>query len=343
MTDAAELPGRTRDDAAVTEMLAAFWHPVCTLDELRASATRVLPVRLLGCDLAIAELSDDEHTIVAMDDRCVHRSTRLSVGWAEADGLRCAYHGWKWDGGGRCIEIPSMPDGPIPGRARVRAYRTKVVYDLVWVCLDERSSAEIPRSVAHGDPAVRIVPGVPYTWSVSALRRVENFVDLAHFAWVHVGTLGQRERPVPPLPEIERADGELRFTYDPPSDFDAGGAAMYGWSRYRMPMPCTVSIEFDLAGGARRTLWMTASPIDLDTCRCFWFMGRTDDLDGPDEPHVEFQRIVLAQDEPVVNNQVPRALPLDPADELSVRTDKVSIEYRRWLRELVDARIGAHA
>jgi len=177
---------------------------------------------------------------------------------------------------------------------------------------------------------------------VSALRRVENFVDLAHFAWVHVGTLGRREEPVPPLPDIERVDGELRFTYDPPQDFDASSAAMYGWSRYRMPIPCTVSIEFALGNGARRVLWMTASPIDLETCRCFWFMARSDDRDGPDDPHIEFQRIVLAQDLPVVTNQVPRALPLDPADELSVRTDRVSIEYRRWLRELVADTVRSH-
>jgi vanillate O-demethylase monooxygenase subunit len=328
-------------DVTLLEALSLFWHPVCTLDELGATERGVLPARLLGRDLAIALLAPN--AVVAMDDRCLHRSTRLSVGWAEPDGLRCAYHGWKWDGGGRCIDIPSMPDGPIPGRARVRAYRTEVRYGLVWVCLDETSTASIPESVAHGDVAMRVVAGIPYTWPVSALRRVENFVDLAHFAWVHVGTLGQRDQPVPPIPDIERVDGELRFTYDPPKDFDASDAAMYGWSRYRMPMPCTVSIEFEVGGGTRRALWMTASPIDLETCRCFWFMARTDDTDGPDEPHIEFQRIVLAQDEPVVNNQVPRTLPLDPADELSVRTDKVSIEYRRWLRELVAERIGVHA
>ena len=65
-------------------------------------------------------------------------------------------------------------------------------------------------------------------------------------------------------------EGELRFTYDPPKDFEASSAAMYGWSRYRMPIPCTVSLEFALAPrsdveGARRVLWMTASPIDLET------------------------------------------------------------------------------
>jgi len=337
----------TADDA-LTETLAAFWHPVCTLAELRAAEGRTFGVTLLGRDLVVAELTGDVPSFVAMDDRCLHRSTRLSVGWAEPDGVRCAYHGWKWDGGGRCIDVPSMPEGPIPAKAKVRAYRVAERYGLIWVCLDDRADNPIPAFVADGDETLKIVPGEPYTWPVSALRRVENFVDLAHFAWVHVGTLGRREEPVPPLPDIERVDGELRFTYDPPKDFDATSAAMYGWSRYRMPIPCTVSIEFDVApkdghDGARRVLWMTASPIDLETCRCFWFMARSDDRDGPDDPHVEFQRIVLAQDLPVVTNQVPRALPLDPGDELSVRTDRVSIEYRRWLRELVADTVGRHS
>jgi vanillate O-demethylase monooxygenase subunit len=112
---------------------------------------------------------------------------------------------------------------------------------------------------------------------------------------------------------------------------------MYGSSTYRMPMPLTVSIEFRLASGANRFLWMTASPIDMGTCRAFWWHGRDDDLDGDDEPYIAFQARVLAEDEPVVCSQEPAALPLDPAEELSVRTDRVSIEYRRFLRDIADA------
>jgi phenylpropionate dioxygenase-like ring-hydroxylating dioxygenase large terminal subunit len=126
----------------------------------------------------------------------------------------------------------------------------------------------------------------------------------------------------------------LRFVYDAPADFDAADSAMYGWSGYRMPMPGTVSIEFHLATGARRLLWMTASPIDDATCRSFWMMARDDDIDGDDTPYVAFQRLVLAEDQPVVCAQVPGDLPLDTVRELSVRTDKVSIEYRRWMREI---------
>lgn len=314
--------------------LALFWHPVATLGELAATPGSVLGVRLLGRDLAVAALPGGD--LMAVDDRCRHRSTRLSVGRAEAGGLRCAYHGWKWDGCGRCVEIPAMPEAPIPSRAVIGSYDVCSAYGLVWVRLDDRAATSVPPCPAWGDPSLRVLPGDPYTWPTAAPRRVENFVDLAHFAWVHDGSLGRRDEPVPPLPEIERVGGELRFTYDPPA-LQPDASAMYGFSRYRMPMPCTVDIDFRLADGARRVLWMTASPVDDASCRAFWFMSRSDDLDGDDAPHIAFQRLVLAEDEPVVCNQVPAEMPMDTTTELSVRTDRVSIEYRRWLRELVGA------
>jgi vanillate O-demethylase monooxygenase subunit len=104
-----------------------------------------------------------------------------------------------------------------------------------------------------------------------------------------------------------------------------------------MPMPCTVDIEFHSESGSRRRLWMTASPLDEKSCRAFWFVSRDDDVDGDDAPYLAFQQIILDEDEPVVCNQNPPEMLLEPGFELSVRTDRVSIEYRRWLRELVGA------
>ena len=318
-----------------------FWHPVCTADELHVAAesSRPVGVTLLGKRLVVAEL---DGTLVALDARCPHRSASLACGAVEAGGLRCAYHGWQFDDTGRCIDIPSMPGGPIPARAVVGAYDVQEAYGLVWVRLDGTAGTELPALPAWGDPGFRMIAGVPYTWPVGAPRRVENFVDLAHFAFVHDGSLGRRDDPVPPIPEVGRLAGELRFRYDPP-DMDVEDSAMYGSSQYRMPMPLTVSIEFRLPTGANRFLWMTASPLDMGSCRAFWWHGRDDDLDGDDEPYIAFQARVLAEDEPVVCSQDPAPLPLDPTEELSVRTDKVSIEYRRYLRDIADAAASSPA
>ncbi|HTD51252.1 MAG TPA: aromatic ring-hydroxylating dioxygenase subunit alpha [Acidimicrobiia bacterium] len=318
---------------AVTRMLELFWHPVCTRAELAASAPHPRAVELLGRRLAIADLGGQ---VVAMTDRCPHRSTRLSVGRVEGDSVRCAYHGWRYAADGTCIEIPSTPDGPLPVGPCVESFEAQLAYDLVWVRLDAGAATTIPAHPAWDTPTMHVVAGVPYTWPTSALRRVENFVDLAHFPWVHDGTLGRRDQPVPPIPRIARVDGELRFHYDPP-DMPVRPEALFGFSAYRMPMPCTVDIEFELESCARRHLWMTASPLDSGRCRAFWFVSRDDDLGTDDAAHLAFQQVVLDQDEPVVCNQDPPELVLDPGFELSVRTDRVSIEYRRWLNELVDA------
>ncbi len=229
-----------------------------------------------------------------------------------------------------------MPLGPIPEKACISAYEVTEQYGLVWIRLDGRAGTVIPAHPAYDDGAMKIVHGVPYTWPVGAPRRVENFVDLAHFAWVHDGSLGRRDEPVPPLPTITRESGELRFAFDPP-EMEVDDTALFGHSEYRMPMPLTVSIEFWLAGGAKRHLWMTACPIDMVSTRTFWTVSRNDDVDGDDAPHMAFQALVLAEDEPVVCNQDPPELHLEPGFELSVRTDRVSIEYRRWLGQIAAA------
>ena len=217
---------------SIDTALEHFWHPVCTVAEMADRTPRPLGVRLLGRELAVARVGPDpagSTTVTALADRCPHRSTRLSVGWVEGCGVRCAYHGWLWSPTGECLEIPSMPDRPIPGRAVVDAYEARLAYDLVWV-------------------------------------RIRAALDVA----------------IPPNPAWE--DASMRVL-----------------------------------------------------CGAFWFVSRDDDLDGDDSAHLAFQARVLSEDEPVVCNQMLPELDLDVGAELSVRTDRVSVEYRRWLRELASA------
>jgi vanillate O-demethylase monooxygenase subunit len=324
----------TTETSDLGRLFELFWHPVATIDELRAAAPQPLAVTLLGRRLAVADLG--AAGLAAVADRCLHRSARLSVGWVDEGTIRCGYHGWRWAADGQCVEIPSLPDGPIPPKACLPAYDVELAHGLVWVRLDGSARTRIPACPAWDDAVMKVVPGPPYTWPVGAPRRVENFVDLAHFAWVHDGSLGRRDQPVPPIPSIRRETGEMRFDYDPP-EMQADDVALYGSSAYRVPMPLTVDIGFALEGGVRRHLWMTASPIDDATTRTFWVVARSDRHEEDDTPHLAFQDLVLAEDEPLVTNQDPPELHLDPSFELSVRTDRVSLEYRRWLRELVAA------
>ena len=324
----------TQED--LTSALAYFWHPVCTEDELAGADGGVLGVRLLGRELVVADLGGGR--LACLVDRCPHRSTRLSAGWVEHGTLRCAYHGWRFAADGRCVEIPSAPGIPVPPLACQSSYSVERHHGLVWVRLDDRAGLVVPPCPAVVDPAMKALAGPPYTWPVAAGRRVENFTDLSHFAWVHDGSLGRRDQPVPPVPELRRCDGALWFEYQSPELAAGDDVALIGESAYRLTLPFTVDIHFDIAGrpGVQRRLWMTASPLDERSCRTFWFVARSDDHDGDDARVLAFQDQILAEDAPVVCSQDPE-FPLAQAAELSVRADRVSIEYRRWLREVVVA------
>ena len=79
------------------------------------------------------------------------------------------------------------------------------------------------------------------------------------------------------------------------------------------------------------TLWTTSSPVDDENCRNFMIISRKKKDDDPDHVHLAFQKLVLQEDQPIIESQWPRQISMD---EVSLGTDKVSNQYRKWLREL---------
>jgi nitrite reductase/ring-hydroxylating ferredoxin subunit len=88
------------------ELLRRYWHPI----GLVAEATDIpRKVRVLGEDLIL--FRDRHGRVGLLHARCCHRGTTLYYGKVEEDGIRCCYHGWKFDTEGRCLEQPCEPDG----------------------------------------------------------------------------------------------------------------------------------------------------------------------------------------------------------------------------------------
>jgi vanillate O-demethylase monooxygenase subunit len=98
-----------------------------------------------------------------------------------------------------------------------------------------------------------------------------------------------------------------------------------------LAMPFTINLEMRIASNNNKPflLWTTSSPVSADKCRNFMIIAHTDP-DLPDSDPLDFQKIVLAEDKPVIETQ-PGGLSLE---EVPLPTDKVSIQYRKWLREL---------
>ena len=237
--------------------------------------------------------------------------------------------------------------------ARLSPYLVAEQGGLIWVCLATEPRLPLPEFPQLHDPRFRVVRAEPYEWDTSAARRLENYVDFGHFAWVHDGVLGTRDHPEVPEHDVWREGGELRFGY---TDFiepagsmknDGLGDASSETSateliptqiRYRLFMPSTVLLDQELPGGNHYLLFFSVCPVRPKRVRAFTLIGRDYVLADPeagDRTMLDFNDLVIGQDRPVVESQRPEQLPFDLAAELHVRgPDKVSIEYRRWLVEL---------
>jgi phenylpropionate dioxygenase-like ring-hydroxylating dioxygenase large terminal subunit len=315
--------------------LRHFWHPVCTRAELESahpSGRGPLAVTLLGQRLVIANLGGE---VVAMDDRCAHRFASLSQGTVVDNVLRCNYHGWRYDKAGKVTHIPACPEAPIPRKACSTGYECAVRYDLVWVRLDSTwACTEIPYFSEWDAPGMRNVVVPSYGWNTAAERRWENFTDLSHFAFVHPGTLYDAAYDRPPIPTVDRVDAELRFAIAPPPEMldSLPENTPIGTFTYRCTMPFSINLKIQLyKDESAFTLWTTSCPVDDTHCRNFLIISRAQKDDDPDHVHTAFQKLVLQEDQPIIESQWPAEISLD---EVSLPTDKVSNQYRKWLRDL---------
>ena len=102
-----ELLTRTGDGTPMGDFTRRFWMPVMLADELTEPDGAPVRVRLLGEDLIA--FRDTEGRIGLVDRYCPHRRANLFFGRNEECGIRCVYHGWKFDVDGNCTELPSEP------------------------------------------------------------------------------------------------------------------------------------------------------------------------------------------------------------------------------------------
>ncbi|MEN9221629.1 MAG: Rieske 2Fe-2S domain-containing protein, partial [Thermostichus sp. BF3_bins_97] len=130
--------------------LRNFWYPVCRVGDLESGPLRFV---LLGSPLVL--WADGWGGVFALADRCCHRTARLSQGQVVEGALQCPYHGWQFDGGGRCVRVPQIC-GQIPESYRVPAYAAQVAYGYVWVALEEPLTG-IPTIAEASDPAFRLM------------------------------------------------------------------------------------------------------------------------------------------------------------------------------------------
>jgi vanillate O-demethylase monooxygenase subunit len=129
----------------------------------------------------------------AMNDRCPHRGALLSQGRLEGDAVRCMYHGMKYEGSGKCVQIPGQD--MIPPKMRVRTYPVHESGHLVWLWMGDPAKADVSKILElpyMTDPKWKGLPGYLH-YDANYLLIVDNLSDFAHLAFVHTKTLGGSE------------------------------------------------------------------------------------------------------------------------------------------------------
>ena len=248
----------------------------------------------------------------------------------------CAYHGWVYDRGGQCVRQPAAPDLTPPPNARLTMFDVCERYGVIFVALG-RVPNEPPAYFPEWDvPGVRQYHHEPQVVNACGPRIIENFLDMAHFPFVHAGVLGaESHTEVRDYTVTTKEDG-IEVTgclfWQPAAAPGAAGADVE--YSYRVPHPYVATLSKlprDFAYGF--SLMIMASPVDEEHCRA-WMIGAFTDPDVSTEEFHDFNQRIFTQDVPILESQRPRPLPLDPTAELAQKADRASSAYRRWLAGL---------
>lgn len=315
--------------------LAPFWHPVAFSREVN---DKPFAARLLDERLVIYRLSNG--TAVAARDLCLHRGVPLSMGFIEGDHLVCAYHGLRYDGEGRCVCIPAHPGAAIPPKLRLQSYPVQERYGLVWARLLDDGPRPLPDFEEWNDPDYLQVLPDSVELNASAGRQVEGFLDVSHFAFVHVETFGESTNPeVPHYPVRPTATGfqadYLSTVSNYPTHLKHLNPPGFQWRRlFEVFLPFTAKLTVFFPKEGRLHILNAVCPVSARKARVFVPICRNFDLDAPLQATLDFNHQVFAEDKRIVEQQYPEDLPIDLHEEVHIRADLSSITYRQKLAAL---------
>ncbi len=169
---------------ACGELLRRYWHPIAASSQLAQPGTRA--IRILGEDLVLYR--DRQGGLGLLEPHCAHRGAGLLWGQPDQDGLRCTYHGWKFDATGQCTDQPFEtyiePGNTFKDKIRIKSYPVEELGGLVFAYLGPQPRPLVP----HGEALVREdvkreigMAVVPCNW----FQTVENHGDSSHTVYTH--------------------------------------------------------------------------------------------------------------------------------------------------------------
>jgi len=250
--------------------LEHHWHAAARSVELGPK-----PLGRVVLERPLVLFRDAGGRAVALADRCPHRNVPLSVGRCSDGQVECGYHGWRFDGEGRCRAVPGLDDTSDPDRAVRRVPTFPVVEQdgMVWVVVGdgEPAVAAPPRLVGVGEPGYRTV-GLTLEVPGPMLAAVENALDVPHTSFLHRGLFRGRSERVPVGVTVRHGADFVEAHFDgepvPPGVVGRLLAPDGGVVTHvdRFVVPSLAQVEYRL--GARHVaLNACYTPVDDRSCR----------------------------------------------------------------------------
>jgi phenylpropionate dioxygenase-like ring-hydroxylating dioxygenase large terminal subunit len=320
--------------ATQTPLLQHIWFPLIPAAEI---ADGPKPFRLLGRDLVVWLDGDGRPGV--LEDRCCHRTAKLSKGFYANGMLACGYHGWEYDTEGTVVRVPQRPvDKQGRTNMRVGAFRAELRYGYVWACLDE-PLYDIPDFEEERE-GFRRIPEFYEVWHCAGLRVMENSFDNAHFSFVHRASFGDAAHPEPAKLEVTEYDDGFLFrsevpVVNPPAQkellkMDSDRTVRHMHARWWLPF--TRKLRITYPNGLIHSIVTIATPIDdRSSMICQWVYRNDTEADAPAEKVIAFDRVVTEEDKGILES-TDWDVPLDQTGiEMNMPSDRPGVTMRRQL------------
>jgi phthalate 4,5-dioxygenase len=183
-----ELLTQTGPGTTMGDLFRQYWMPAMLAEELPENDSPPVRVKLLSERLVA--LRDSEGRYGLIDEFCAHRGVSLWFGRNEESGLRCSYHGWKYDVTGQCIEVPSEPEeSGFSAKIKLKGYPLVKIGDVLWTHMgDPEARPPLPEWEFTQVPAEQTFTSKRWQES-NWLQALEGGIDSSHVSWLHSGGL----------------------------------------------------------------------------------------------------------------------------------------------------------
>jgi phenylpropionate dioxygenase-like ring-hydroxylating dioxygenase large terminal subunit len=322
-------------------MYINFWYPIARSEEI--AADKPLRVNLLG--LSFVAFRDDDGAAHVLADTCVHRGGSLGDGVINNGRVACPYHGWQFDGTGKCMHIPSLANGKIPARAKVDAYPVQERYGIVFAFMGDLPEAERPPLYDIEEYGTEGWKTQLYVIDVACNyeRSIENGLDPIHNEFVHPAQgapMLPAEQQCSPMPMEDipwgskfylafPAKKEVNTELNPQKTGKRIGAA---GSWFQGPNQLVTWIDISAENSFHQYLF--EAPVDEGHTRIFFVNMRSWLLEDEHDARIEKPTLdIVNEDRVILERLQPVRTPPTNTKEILVPGDTVVLRYREWLAE----------